>query len=139
MSTASIHAKVLAALGDYLKRDPQTIPAQASLRDDLGLDSMATIELLYRVEEAFDFQIPDQDLPGLRTVQDVMAYAVKRLSPATSESAPTTRKASASTPSSRSQSSAAPSAAPATKKKPAAKTKPATKSPASAAARSKKR
>lgn len=83
MTTPSaIHAKVLQALGDYLKRDPKTITPAFSLRDDLGLDSMATIELLYRVEEAFDFQIPDEDLQGLHTVQDVVKYVERRLSPA---------------------------------------------------------
>ncbi len=83
MSTpAAIHTKVLQALGDYLKRDPGSLSPGASLRDDLGLDSMATIELLYRVEEAFDFQIPDQDLQGLRSVQDVIGYVERRLSPA---------------------------------------------------------
>ncbi|MFO0773761.1 MAG: phosphopantetheine-binding protein [Nitrospiraceae bacterium] len=74
--------RVLQALGEYLKREPSTIARDASLRDDLGLDSMATIELLYRVEEAFDLQIPDQDLPGMRTVSDVIAYVDNRLAPA---------------------------------------------------------
>ena len=73
--------RVLQALGRYLKRDPATIPPDALLRDDLGLDSMATIELLYQVEEAFDLQIPDEDLPGLRSVQDVVVYVDGRLSP----------------------------------------------------------
>lgn len=42
---------------------------------------MATIELLYRVEEAFDLQIPDQDLHGLVTVADVVHYVERRLAP----------------------------------------------------------
>lgn len=113
MSRVSIHAKVLAALGDYLKREPQTIPVQASLRDDLGLDSMATIELLYRVEEAFDFQIPDQDLPGLRTVQDVLAYVETRLSPSTPGPSSVTHKPGASAKTARPQTAAKKSAAPA--------------------------
>lgn len=124
MSRVSIHAKVLAALGDYLKREPQTIPVQASLRDDLGLDSMATIELLYRVEEAFDFQIPDQDLSGLRTVQDVLAYVEKRLSPSTPGPSSVTHKPGASAKTARPQTAAKKSAAPAPPpppKKPAAK------------------
>lgn len=124
MSRVSIHAKVLAALGDYLKREPQTIPVQASLRDDLGLDSMATIELLYRVEEAFDFQIPDQDLPGLRTVQDVLAYVETRLSPSTPGPSSVTHKPGASAKTARPQTAAKKSAAPAPPppaKKPAAK------------------
>lgn len=81
-SSSAIQEKILQALGDYLKRDPKTISADASLRDDLGLDSMATIELLYRVEEAFDIQIPDQDLQGLTSVRHVVQYVERRLAPA---------------------------------------------------------
>lgn len=75
----SIEQKIRTALGDYLKRDPAAIRTDQSLRDDLGLDSMAVIELLYRIEEAFDFQIPDQDLVGLTTVGHVVGYVEKRL------------------------------------------------------------
>jgi acyl carrier protein len=67
------------ALAEYLKRDPATILVAQHLRDDLGLDSMAVIELLYRIEEAFDLQIPDQDLVGLTTVGHVVGYVEKRL------------------------------------------------------------
>ena len=40
---------------------------------------MAVIELLYRIEETFNLQIPDQDLPGLTSVQQVISYVEKRL------------------------------------------------------------
>lgn len=75
----SIEVKIRTALGEYLKRDPATVHPGQHLRDDLGLDSMAVIELLYRIEEAFDFQIPDQDLIGLTTVGHVVSYVEKRL------------------------------------------------------------
>ncbi|MGE3152542.1 MAG: acyl carrier protein [Nitrospiraceae bacterium] len=81
MIDTSVQTRILQALGAYLKRDPSGIPSDAHLRDDLGLDSMATIELLYRVEEAFDLQIPDQDLQGLATVADVVAYVERRITP----------------------------------------------------------
>ena len=81
MVEASVQTRILHALGAYLKRDPSGIPSDAHLRDDLGLDSMATIELLYRVEEAFDIQIPDQDLQGLVTLADVAHYVDRRLAP----------------------------------------------------------
>lgn len=75
----TISLKIRTALGEYLKRDPATILATQHLRDDLGLDSMAVIELLYRIEEAFDLQIPDQDLAGLTNVGHVVTYVEKRL------------------------------------------------------------
>lgn len=81
MAHTSVQTRILQALGDYLKCDPNGIRSDAHLRDDLGLDSMATIELLYRVEEAFDLQIPDQDLQGLATVDDVVRYVERRMAP----------------------------------------------------------
>lgn len=75
----TISLKIRTALGEYLKRDPATILETQHLRDDLGLDSMAVIELLYRIEEAFDLQIPDQDLAGLTNVGHVVTYVEKRL------------------------------------------------------------
>ena len=75
----TISLKIRTALAEYLKRDPAMILITQHLRDDLGLDSMAVIELLYRIEETFDLQIPDQDLLGLTTVGHVVNYVEKRL------------------------------------------------------------
>jgi len=66
------------ALAEYLKRDVTTIKPGDVLRDDLGLDSLTTIELLYQIEEEFDVEIPDTDLPSLVTVADVTAYLQRR-------------------------------------------------------------
>jgi acyl carrier protein len=82
----TISLKIRTALGEYLKRDPAAILVTQHLREDLGLDSMAVIELLYRIEEAFDLQIPDQDLVGLTTVGHVVTYVEKRLGKAATPS-----------------------------------------------------
>ena len=81
MSERDVTQKILAALADYLKRDRATIRPDHHLRHDLGLDSMAVIELLYKIEEAFDIQIPAQDLVGLSKVASVATYVEQRLSP----------------------------------------------------------
>ena len=81
-SNRDVAQKIVAALADYLKRDPASIQPDQHLRDDLGLDSMAVIELLYKIEEAFDIQIPDQDLVSLSTVGSVTHYVEGRLMPA---------------------------------------------------------
>ncbi len=84
-ASSAIAPRIHQALADYLKRDVHTITPSHALRDDLGLDSMATIELLFRIEEAFDIQIPDGDLQKLVTVADVTAYVERRLAPASAE------------------------------------------------------
>lgn len=100
-----INQQVFQTLGKYLRLDPSKLQPEDSLRDDLGLDSLQTIELVYEVESAFDLQIPDEDFGRLRTIGDVVLYlkertqAVKKSS-STSESshkAPPTSRTSAKT------------------------------------------
>jgi acyl carrier protein len=79
--TSDVSDKIIQALADYLKRDAASIQTTHHLRDDLGLDSMAVIEMLYRIEEVFNLQIPDQDLAGLTTVGQVIAYVQGRVAP----------------------------------------------------------
>ena len=95
MADRAIVDKIIQALAEYLKRDAGTIKAAHHLRDDLGLDSMAVIELLYKIEETFDIQIPDQDLVGLATVESVASYVEGRLSPAKPASKKTAKPATA--------------------------------------------
>ena len=95
MSDQVIFGKITHALAEYLKRDAGSILASHHLREDLGLDSMAVIELLYRIEEVFNLQIPDEDLVGLTTVGAVAAYVQKRVSPPARPSAASGKKTSA--------------------------------------------
>lgn len=94
MSDRDLTQEIVAALADYLRRDPKTIELDHHLRDDLGLDSMAVIELLYKIEEVFNLQIPDQDLVGLSTVGAVALYVEQRLSPAKQSAGAARRQAS---------------------------------------------
>lgn len=72
---------VYQTLGGYLRRDPSTLHSEDSLRDDLGLDSLQTIELVYEVEAAFDLQIPDEDFGRLTTIGDVVIYLTECTQP----------------------------------------------------------
>ena len=85
---SSIADQIITALAEYLKRDKKSITLDNRLRDDLGLDSIATIELLFKLEEVFDLQIPDEDLKGLVTVGQVVKYLQKRLAPSPPKKSP---------------------------------------------------
>lgn len=78
---SAVAKQVIAALGEYLKKDEHKLAATLSLREDLGLDSLAIIELLYRIEEVFNLSIPDEDLEKLQTVGDVIAYIENGMGP----------------------------------------------------------
>lgn len=79
MADLAITQQIIQSLATYLKRDPASITESHHLRDDLGLDSVAVIELLFEIEDRFKIQIPDQDLVGLSTVGSVAAYVQERL------------------------------------------------------------
>ena len=78
---SAVSKQVIAALADYLKKDERKLTATLSLREDLGLDSLSIIELLYRIEEAFNLSIPDEDLEKLQTVGDVITYIEHGMEP----------------------------------------------------------
>jgi len=50
------------------------IKNESSFVDDLGADSLDTVELVMAFEEAFDVEIPDDDAEKIRTVQDAISY-----------------------------------------------------------------
>lgn len=75
----SLRDQVFHTLGKYLRMDPTRLRPDDSLRDDLGLDSLQTIELVYEVESAFDLQIPDEDFGRMQTIQDVVSYLSERI------------------------------------------------------------
>lgn len=65
---------------DRLGADPNEVTPEASFIDDLGADSLDTVELVMAFEEEFDIEIPDEDAEKLTTVGKAMEYLEKRLS-----------------------------------------------------------
>jgi acyl carrier protein len=65
---------------DRLGVDPNEITPEASFIDDLGADSLDTVELVMAFEEEFDIEIPDEDAEKLISVGKAMEYLKKRLS-----------------------------------------------------------
>jgi len=64
---------------DRLGVDPNEITPEASFIDDLGADSLDTVELVMAFEEEFNLEIPDEDAEKLTTVGKAMEYLEKRL------------------------------------------------------------
>lgn len=56
--------------------DVEDVSEDASLTDDLGLDSLDLVDLTMDIEEKFGISIPDEDLPKLSTVGAVIDYIV---------------------------------------------------------------
>ena len=62
---------------EHLGVDEAKVTDNASFIDDLGADSLDTVELVMAFEEAFDIEIPDEDAEKIRTVQDAVDYIGK--------------------------------------------------------------
>ena len=69
--------KVKQIIVEQLGVDEAEVTPTASFIDDLGADSLDTVELVMAFEEAFDIEIPDEDAEKIRTVQDAVDYIGK--------------------------------------------------------------
>jgi acyl carrier protein len=67
-------AKVKEIIINELGVDPDKVTPEASFVEDLGADSLDTVELVMAFEEEFGIEIPDEDAEGLQTVGDAIAY-----------------------------------------------------------------
>ncbi|HDP66984.1 MAG TPA: acyl carrier protein [Candidatus Marinimicrobia bacterium] len=66
--------KVQEIVAEKLGVEKSKITKEASFIDDLGADSLDTVELIMKMEEEFDIEIPDEEAEKLRTVGDVVNY-----------------------------------------------------------------
>ncbi|WP_395946901.1 acyl carrier protein [Caedibacter taeniospiralis] len=71
---SAIQEKVNAIIVEQLGVKPEDVKAEASFIDDLGADSLDTVELVMALEEEFDTEIPDEEAEKIKTVQDVYNY-----------------------------------------------------------------
>jgi len=62
---------------DRLGVDPNEITPEASFIDDLGADSLDTVELVMALEEEFDIEIPDEDAEKITKVKEATDYIKK--------------------------------------------------------------
>jgi acyl carrier protein len=73
-SMASVEERVKQIIVEQLGVDEAEVTPSASFVDDLGADSLDTVELVMAFEEAFEIEIPDEDAEKIRTVQDAATY-----------------------------------------------------------------
>jgi acyl carrier protein len=71
---ADIEAKVKEIIMNKLGVDEGQVTSTASFTNDLGADSLDTVELVMEFEKAFNLQIPDEDAEKISTVGDAVKY-----------------------------------------------------------------
>lgn len=72
--------KVKEIIIDKLGAEESKITMDAKFIDDLGADSLDTVELIMQFEEEFNIEIPDEDAEGLTTVKQAVDYIDGKLS-----------------------------------------------------------
>jgi len=71
---SDIAAKVKAIIVDKLGVDENEVTPEASFTNDLGADSLDTVELIMELEKEFNIAIPDDQAEKINTVGDAIAY-----------------------------------------------------------------
>ncbi len=72
--SASIEKRIKEIVAEQLGVDEAQVTNEASFMDDLGADSLDTVELVMALEEEFDIEISDENAEKIQTVQDAIDY-----------------------------------------------------------------
>ena len=76
MDESKVYEDVKKVVVDQLGVNADEVTKEASFVDDLGADSLDTVELVMALEEAFGIEIPDEEAEKIRTVGDTIAYVL---------------------------------------------------------------
>ena len=74
MSQEAILEKVRSIVAEQLSVDAGEVKPESNFQNDLGADSLDTVELVMALEEAFDIEIPGEAAEGIATVGDAVKY-----------------------------------------------------------------
>ena len=70
----NVYDRVIAITSEQLGVDADKIQSESSFVNDLGADSLDTVELVMALEEEFETEIPDEEAEKITTVQQVVDY-----------------------------------------------------------------
>lgn len=70
--------KIKEIIAEELNVAIEDVKPEASFIDDLGADSLDTVQLIMKFEEEFDIEISDEDSVNIKTVGDVLDYIAKK-------------------------------------------------------------
>ena len=74
--------KITEIIVEQLGVKPEEVTPEASFVDDLGADSLDTVELVMALEEEFGIEIPDEDAEKIQTVGDASKYIEEKMNAA---------------------------------------------------------
>lgn len=75
----SLFEEIQEIICEQLEARPEEVKPETSFIDDLGADSLDSIELVMALEEKFNIEIPDEDAEEIDTVADVVRYIENKI------------------------------------------------------------
>ncbi|MFT7668341.1 MAG: acyl carrier protein [Planctomycetota bacterium] len=79
MSDSSINDRVIRIVCDQMGAQADKITPETSFINDLGADSLDTVELVMELEDEFEVSIPDEDAEKIQTVGNAIDYITSKL------------------------------------------------------------
>ena len=76
-SVVLVEERIITGLAKVLNKQPSQIQKESKLIEDLEIDSLDTLDLIFKLEEEFNIEIPEGELPFV-TVQDVITYVQEK-------------------------------------------------------------
>ena len=76
----SIQSRIISLTARQLGLGEDEISLDSNFMDDLGADSLDTVELIMNIEEEFEIEIPDNEVAEMHTVKSVLNYVTMRTS-----------------------------------------------------------
>jgi acyl carrier protein len=77
MDNSEIIERIRKIVSDKLNVPAERITPQCSLRNDLGMDSFGSVEIMFEIEDAFNVSIPQDDAAKIETFGDMIAFVDK--------------------------------------------------------------
>lgn len=71
--------KIKSILAEKLGMEENTLSPETSFHDDLGIDSLDLVEVIWEVEKKFKITIPDEELERMRSIADLTDYVDQRI------------------------------------------------------------
>ncbi|MBE6765509.1 MAG: acyl carrier protein [Clostridia bacterium] len=74
-----VFEKIKAILAEQFDVEEDTITMETNIQDDLGADSLDVVDLMMSIEDEFEFEVADNELENVRTVDELVKFVEQKI------------------------------------------------------------